>query len=391
MINKNIIKKNELKNVTNNPKGGNRLIKAKHFVINIKIKILIASFLLLLNIPEIYFKVKTIYNIQKQHLKKKELLMNFLISSNLIKIKGAKMPENYSSWFNPSIINYSSIFLITMRDTNNHYCSKKIKNITTIKNKIIFGVGDSIYNLTYAGMIDNLNLSNPKLQGLEDARLFTYDIDNKIGMLTTNNFEMYISRLKLSINEKYKYTIKEIKRHKIKHSLVIKKRGQKNWVRFPNEKPGEDPQFICYLNPLIIVSINVESGIPNLIFKGNKKKNIIFEIRGNTNFIKILNEIFLGICHIIIHGHYYSIFMTIKRIKNAYKIESFSKYFKFPIFDENKLITDQYRIHFPLSLLCYDNLKCSSILISLGIMDCQPYFALYNKSFIINNLLKRKI
>ena len=217
------------------------------------------------------------------------------------------------------------------------------------------------------------------------------DIDKKIGMITTNNFKMYISRLKLSINVKYMYTIKEIKRHKIKHSLVIKKKTQKNWVRFPDEKPGEDPQFICNLNPLTIVSINVESGIPNLIFKGNKKRNIPFDIRGSTNFIKIFNELYLGICHIILHGHYYSIFMTIKRLKNVYKIESFSKYFTLPIFDENKLITDQYRIHFPLSILCYDKLNCSSILISLGIMDCQPHFAIYNKSFIINNLLKRKI
>ena len=396
--NRKIEEKKKLKDLIKEPKINNQLIKllkAKNLRIKLKIIIFLSIFLFQLLNLKIFFKFR-ISNIQKiitnlKNKKVKSILHNFLISSDIIKIKGAKTTGEHYSWFNPSIINYNSLFLVTIRDSNYHNCPNKEERIRVAKNKIIFGVGESLYNLTFAGMIDSHNISKSIYLGLEDARLFTYDNNTKIGMTATNNYEMFISRLELSTNEKHEYIITEMTRNKINHSSFMNSKPQKNWVRFPDEEFGEDPRFICNLNPLIIISINVESGIPNLIFKGNKENNIHFEIRGSTNFLKISSELYIGICHTKIIGHYYSIFIKIEKDNNKFKIEIISNIFKAPIFNKNLLISDQYIIHFPLSILCYDKLNCSRILVSLGIMDCLPYFALYNSSNIFDHLLKKII
>lgn len=332
-----------------------------------------------------------------------------LLSVSPIQIQDNKTPKFYFR-YNPSFIRVNisneTYYFVAIRESTSQECTNYIYRLKSFTEKeidshIVFGIGKNLTKLKFAGSMTIINNSeNVTYPGFEDPRLFKYHNNEKIGIINGHMFQLYISKITFEKITEKKYDLIEESRFLIKPQFPAAER-QKNWVRFPAERKGNNkPWFVYNFNPLIIVDIDLDTGNSNLISIAPKIECIKGFVKGSTNLIKspFEEDLYIGIVHrseweseknISIYN---SSFIGIKYDKENLQIiiDSLSNPFKIPGEIEDKMRPEQSNannIHFPMGLDCLGE-KCERLLVSMGQMDCDALSVEFDTVNVMKMLYK---
>jgi hypothetical protein len=298
---------------------------------------------------------------------KKSMIKDGLVTKYNIKSKTFDIDfKNGYKMYNPSIVkNNDDTYTLMFRVSNKPLCNlhKRIKTfITSLKNYILLVDLDKNYNIlnnevSFAKSLHFVD-NDDNGYGIEDIRGFYYN--NIIYFIGT-----YLKRNKLPtpviINYKGDITI------------IKTKDMQKNWSPIILD---DKLYFITEHNPFTLAEVNLDTGNFKYVHKSKYNKSLP-KLRGNTPYISLGNNKYLGITHTVIdnvgllyYKNYAHYFTLIEYVNDDFTIK----------ISEPLCMLGDCGIEFVLGLI--ENIEGDAYIITFGKNDCTSHLVTVPKNIV---------
>ena len=273
-------------------------------------------------------------------------------------------------------------FIFAIRESSCHYCPGHVNNHRVYYSFVLFGYAPTARGpMQYVGKFSRIMRGRKRLsyQGPEDPRFMFFPDPNNTSkkglfLMTVLNGTLHMSRLHFN-RTKDTVSIREDGRVQLWLKGTDRFKPQKNWMYIPDAVAPNGQPLLCYkLNPMEVVSVNLNNGTATYVSRQPKNK-CVPNLRGSSNFLRHPTKpnVFIGIGHetILPEGVYYSRVVSMEEYApNKFRLVGMSDRFGIPT---NNTHTCVNRIHYPSSISYADNKE--TITIGMGYMDCTVHTA----------------